>query len=222
VPCAVIRVGNKLRMYFAGYMCPSRVRFIVFSGVAESENNGESFHRLSRAPILDRSNEEPLFRVIHSVIYEKGIFRIWYGAGDRFVSGKEKSLPEYNVRYIESTDGLSFPVVGTVAVDMQSNEHRVGRPYVKKIHNDLYAMFYGYGSEHHPYQLGIARSQDGLKWERIDSEIGITTSSDGWDSRMIAYPSIVQTRSGTYIFYNGNEYGQAGFGAAKLIGDFKL
>ena len=222
VPCAVIRVSNKLRMYFAGYMRPSRARFIAFSGLAESENDGELFRRVSVVPVLDRSNEEPLFRAIHSIIYEGGHFRVWYGAGDKFLSGKEKSLPAYNIRYMESVDGVSFPASGMVAVDVKEAEYRVGRPCVQKVRDDLYVMFYGYGSEEHPYRLGLAKSKDGLKWERIDSEVGISMSSEGWDSEMIAYPSVLETRSGTYMFYNGNEYGRSGFGVAKLIGGYQL
>jgi hypothetical protein len=222
VPCALIRVGSKLRMYFAGYMLPSKVRFIAFSGMAESDNNGESFRRTSLVPVIERSNEEPLFRAIHSIMYDEGKFKVWYGAGDRFLPGKDKSLPSYNIRYLESVDGVNFPVRGGIAVDVLGSEYRVGRPSVQKISDSLYLMFYGYGSEEHSYKLGLAKSKDGLKWDRIDSEIGLNLSDEGWDSQMMAYPSVIETKSGTYLFYNGNEYGRSGFGVARLTNRYNL
>ena len=34
--------------------------------------------------------------------------------------------------------------------------------------------------------------------------------------RMLAYPYVIQTPYGTYLFYNGNGFGQSGFGYALL------
>lgn len=222
VPCAVVEVNGKLRLYYAGYMCPERVRFIAFSGLAESIDGGISFCRVSSTPVLERSNSEPLFRAIHSILYEDGRFRVWYGAGDRFAHGRYKTLPIYNIRYMESTDGLVFPAEGAVIVDTAGSEHRVGRPCIKKVRENLYLMFFGYGSELAPYQLGLAHSPDGKNWIRADSELGLGLSESGWDNEMMAYPNIVDTKSGTYLFYNGNEYGRYGFGMAKLVGGYKI
>ncbi len=80
-------------------------------------------------------------------------------------------------------------------------------------------MFYGYGSEAAPYKLGFAESRDGYSWIRNDGDIGLNLSKSGWDSEMMAYPAVIETRSGTYLFYNGNSYGRAGFGAALLETD---
>jgi hypothetical protein len=216
IPCAVVSVGNKLRMYYAGYMCPTHVRFIAFSGVAESSDGGESFTRLNRVPVLDRTNSEPLFRAAHSILIEDGRWRVWYGAGDSFIKGKDKTLPRYNIRYMESVNGIDFPRTGRVVLDIKEDEHRVGRPNVFKCADGRYLMFYGYGSEAEPYKLGLAESTDGFSWERCDDRLGLDLSESGWDSEMMAYPSVIQTRSGTFLFYNGNSYGRAGFGVAVL------
>lgn len=222
VPCAIIRSNNTFKMYYAGYMCPSRARFIAFSGLAESDD-GAQFKRTSRVPILERSDAEPLFRAIHSILPEHNHFKIWYGAGETFIQGQDKSLPIYNIRQMESKDAISFPSCGNVVINTQGLEYRVGRPAVYKVSSDFYVMFYGYGSEELPYTLGVAKSYDGLTWERKDSEIGIYPGDEGsWDCQMMAYPSIIKTKNDIYMFYNGNDYGKQGFGAAKLIGTFDL
>ena len=66
------------------------------------------------------------------------------------------------------------------------------------------------------YRLGYAYSKDLKYWHRKDEETVLDLSKDGWDSKMIAYPYVVQTPYGTYLFYNGNGFGQSGFGYAIL------
>ncbi len=216
VPCAVIETNNELRMYYAGYLRGEKVRFRAFCGLAISKDQGASFARYSQVPVLDRTPEETLFRAIHSILRENGRWRIWYGGGSEFVLGKKKSLPVYNIRYMESEDGIHFPDHGDVAVDILPGEHRVGRPYV--IHQDgKYRMFFGKGSESNAYQLAYAESADGYSWTRRDDQIGLTGGPSDWDSDMMAYPAVISSAGNTYMFYNGNDYGRAGFGCARLL-----
>jgi len=215
IPCAVVRRENSLYLYYAGFQLGQKVRFYAYSGLAVSDDDGESFVRVSKTPILERSDSEMLFRVIHSIFWESGKWKAWYGAGNKFIKGKSKTLPVYNIKYIESEDGVNFPKNGITAIDISNNEYRVGRPFVIKEH-DIYRMFYGIGTEQTPYVLGFAESKDGINWHRKDEEIGISLSEYGWDSEMMAYPAIISANKNTYMFYNGNDYGREGFGYAVL------
>ena len=216
VPCAVVRAGEELRMYYAGYTRGDTVRFEAFCGLAISTDEGASFHRYAETPVLPRTDEETLFRAIHSIREENGVWRAWYGGGSDFVPGKSKTLPVYNIRYMESSDGITFPTTGRVAVDNAPGEHRVGRPYVIR-EGERYLMFFGRGTEAEPYLLTYASSPDGLTWQRHDDDIGLVPSSSGWDSEMVAYPAVVFVGDTVYLFYNGNNYGRAGFGCARLV-----
>lgn len=217
VPCFATKVGDKVRLYYAGYNLQKRVRFTVFSGLAESSDGGESFQRYSELPITERREGESLFRVIHSMITDNGQYRVWYGGGDSFMEGIQKTLPIYNVRTQTSIDGLDFSSPGSLAIDMAEGEHRLGRPQVVASPlESKYAMFYGYGSEQRPYQLGMALSDDGISWNRQDERLGLPLSDGGFDSQMMAYPCPVYTRDGLLLFYNGNDYGRAGIGVAAL------
>jgi hypothetical protein len=215
VPTAVVNHGTQLWLYYAGYQLPSDVRFLVFGGLAISTDNGQNFVRKSRVPILDRTDDELLFRVPHSVLYDQGQWKVWYGAGSKFIPGKNKTLPVYDIRYIESKDGFTFNGRGQVCLTLQNDEHRLGRPYVFK-EGHLFKMFFGYSTELSGYRLGYAESKDGINWIRKDDEVGIDVSPDGWDSQMIAYPSIIRYLDTTYLFYNGNNMGADGFGYAIL------
>jgi predicted GH43/DUF377 family glycosyl hydrolase len=215
VPCAIIERDNKLYLYYAGYQLGQKVRFYGFSGLAISTDGGKSFKRFSKVPVMDRTDEELLFRAIHSIFYDNGIWKVWYGGGSKFVDGKNKSLPVYDIRYTESDDGLNFKKKGKICINIEGNEHRVGRPYVIKDKN-IYKMYYGFGTESTIYRLGYAESRDGINWQRMDEKIGLTVSDSGWDSHMMAYPSLFRYRNSIYLFYNGNNYGYDGFGYAVL------
>jgi len=216
IPCAIVKRGNELYLYYAGYNTGGKVRFTVFGGLAISQDGGETFQRYSKVPVADRTDDELLFRVIHSILPEQGKWKAWYGGGSEFQTGAHKSLPVYNIRSMVSEDGIVFPSKGTVVVDNEGEEHRVGRPYVIKL-NDEYLMFFGSGSEKIPYQLTYASSMDGQTWTRRDDLVGLERSESGWDSEMTAYPAVIQAGNKTYMFYNGNDYGKTGFGFAELM-----
>jgi predicted GH43/DUF377 family glycosyl hydrolase len=215
VPCAVVERDGKLYLYYAGYQLGQKVRFYVFGGLAISEDGGASFRRYSQVPICDRTDDETLFRVIHTMMLDDGRWRAWYGAGSSFALHDGRQLPNYNIRHAEAEDGVTLSSDYTVCVDTSGEEYRVGRPYVVK-QGGLYRMFYCAGTALRGYRLAYAESPDGLTWTRKDDEIGIDVSPSGWDSEMQAYPSVVTYRDKIYLFYNGNNYGEDGFGYAEL------
>jgi predicted GH43/DUF377 family glycosyl hydrolase len=215
VPCAVIEREGKLYLYYAGYQLGQKVKFFVFGGLAISDDGGRSFHRHSQVPICDRTDDEMFFRVIHTMMFDDGRWRAWYGAGSSFTPGNGRQLPNYNIRHAEATDGLTLSRDFTVCVDTNDEEYRVGRPYVIK-DAGAYRMFYCAGTAARGYRLAYAESADGIAWARKDNEIGIDVSASGWDSEMQAYPSVVMFRDKVYLFYNGNNYGEDGFGYAEL------
>ena len=216
VPCAVVRRNDELFLYYAGYQLGLKVKFFVFGGLAVSKDEGQSFRRYQRVPICDRTDREPYFRVIHSLLAENGVWRVWYGGGDAF-SGKDgKQLPNYDIRYTESSDGLKMGENFTVCVPTTGEEYRVGRPYVIRT-NDRYQMFFCAGMESTGYRLAYADSFDGKNWIRKDGELGLSVSREGWESTMQAYPSVIRVGGKMYLFYNGNDYGREGFGIAELM-----
>ncbi len=216
VPSAVVARGDEVYLYYAGYQLGINVRFLVLGGLAISKDGGNTFQRYSHVPILERTHKEFLFRVIHTVMYDNGKWKVWYGGGNHFINSGTKTLPVYDIRYMESEDGIHFPVQGTTVLGNGVGEHRVGRPYVIK-RNGSYEMYFGASTPEQPYRLAFARSADGLVWEREDSALDLAYPDDGFDSEMSAYPAVVTLNSGTFMFYNGNQYGREGFGVARLI-----
>jgi hypothetical protein len=78
----------------------------------------------------------------------------------------------------------------------------------------LYRMWFSHRGA--SYRIGYAESNDGLSWTRKDEDAGITTSRDGWDSEMVAYPWVGDIAGRRRMLYNGNNYGFTGIGQAIL------
>ncbi len=212
----LIKFNNKLYMYYVGFQLVEKVKFLAFTGLAISSDNGESFIRYSNSPVLDRSDEELYIRAIHSIMYDDGVWKAWTGTGNDWQTIDNKTFPKYDIRYYESQDGINFNDVGINCINPKDREYRIGRPRVYKI-NGKYIMFYTYGTLDKDYLSGYAESSDGINWTRKDKEIGINLSISGWDSKHLAYPSIITFKDKTFMFYNGNDMGYDGFGYAELI-----
>lgn len=216
VPCAVTKVGSELYLFYAGYNIGYHVRMTIFSGLAISKDNGETFQRYSKVPIMERTENETLFRVIHTALWENNCWKMYYGAGNRFIQGKKKTLPVYEIEMLKAKDLEGLRQEGITLLQNEGEEYRIGRPYVVK-DGDLYRMFFCKGTESVTYRMAYAESPDGEHWTRNDAKLNLDLSESGWDSEMMAYPAFVRYKDKAYLFYNGNNYGYKGFGYAELI-----
>jgi hypothetical protein len=213
-PVCLVHHDGLEYLYYVGWQLGVRARYFLFVGLAVSDDGGESFRRCSSAPILDRSDGELFVRTASHVMVEAGRWRMWYIGGSAWIDVRGKSVPSYTLRYLESPDGKTWGKSGRVCLDFASpDEYGFGRPFVLR-RGGGYSMWYSIRSISKGYRLGYAESPDGLAWQRKDDEVGLDVSADGWDSQMICFSSLVSTQGATYLFYNGNNYGETGVGVA--------
>lgn len=218
-PTSVVASGGTLRLYYMGWQLGVRVPYLLFAGLAVSEDGGATFTRYSRTPVLDRAEGEHACRSAPTVLPTEGGWRMWYVGGSRWIDIGGKHVPTYNIRHAESADGISWSSPGIVVLDLaDDDEYGLGRPFVRGSPGD-YQMWYSIRSRSKGYRLGYATSPDGLVWTRNDGSVGIDVSESGWDSEMICFACVQETKYGVYMFYNGNNHGETGFGAAVLTDD---
>lgn len=220
VPCSVVRrEDGSILLFYAGYNIGYHVRMTIFSGLAISYDNGETFQRVSKVPYMERTSNETLFRVIHTALPDINGWKFYYGAGNHFIQGKKKTLPVYDIRLVISPMQDAIREEGIKILGTCGDEYRIARPYVIKSSDSLYKMFFCKGTENVTYRLSYAESVDGINWKRMDEKLNLDLSADGWDGEMMAYPAVVEYKGKTYLFYNGNNYGYDGFGYAELLNE---
>jgi predicted GH43/DUF377 family glycosyl hydrolase len=216
LPTCIVEVDGKLYLYYVGYQLGLKVRYYQFEGLAISTDGGESFVRAQRVPVTDRTDQELLNRTSAFVRRRDGRFQMWYVGGSEWTLVDGKPMPVYNIRYMESADGINWPAEGRVCIDhTREGEYAFGRPFVIE-ENGRQLMFYSSRTRSKGYRIGYAESTDGENWTRRDDEIGIDVSASGWDSQMLAYACVVRHKDKVYMFYNGNNCGETGFGYAEL------
>lgn len=208
-PSCVKRIGDRLHLYYIGWNPGSTVRVHLFGGLAISEDDGKTFHRWSRAPIIERSPTDPFLNTAPWVVEAGGEYRMYYVSGCGWV---HKDLPRYNIRMGRSADGRVWKRDGHVCIDFKdASENALARPYVV-FEDGVWKMWFSHKGE--TYRMGYAESLDGLTWRRRDDLAGIDASDEGFDSEMIEYAAVVKHNGRHFMFYNGNNYGHDGIGLA--------
>lgn len=214
-PVSILRVGDELRLYYIGWQLSNQVRYLLFVGIATSRDNGMTFQRLKKVPVLERSENELIVRTAANVMNDGNTWRMWYVSGSNTIVQEGKQVPTYAMRHLESDNGVFWDGEGTLVMEPDGeDEYGYGRPYVLKKPEGGYEMWYSIRSRSLLYHIGYATSDDGRAWTRQDDRAGIAPAAEGWDSKMIAFSAIIDTSHGRFMFYNGNNYGEDGFGVA--------
>lgn len=217
VPSSVIVDERNIKLYYVGFQRANRVPYMLFSGLAIANTINDNFIRHSNAPIIERSQSSPYSNAAPFVLKDKGLYKMWFWEGEKWVLVNEKKYIKAVISYAESYDGLNWDIKqhGCIKPKIET-EFSVGRPWVF-FHQEKYKMFYSVRHIDKLYRLGYAESENGLDWIRKDKNINFDVSNSGWDSEMICYPAVITVNNKTFLFYNGNNNGESGFGYAEII-----
>ena len=216
-PSSVVRSEDKWYMYYIGWnQGVEAPLFYASIGLAVSED-GVNFERTSPAPLMSRSDFDPCLVTAPHVYKDNEVWRMTYVSGvawSRDETGRLKS--HYHIKHAESSDLLNWQRRGKVAIDFNPGETNIARSSVVKMSDYDYRMWYSYV---HPrfgkYRIGYADSKNGITWHRKDYLAGIDVG-DEFAREMIGYPSVFRLGCQLYMLYNGDRFGEAGFGLAVL------
>ncbi len=223
-PTSVIRHGDELRAYYGGWTRCASVPFDVAIGYAVSRDEGVTFQKQGRGPVLPAGLHEP-FVISGPKIRRFGDrWYLWYIAGTKWLPGDARAEPVYRIRAATSDDGVSWTRMDRELIPprLEADECQASPDVI--FANGRYHMFFcyryslGYRGRERGYRIGYATSDDLLSWQRDDDKAGIDVSADGWDSEMISYPHVFELDGRTLMFYLGNQVGRHGFGLAELEG----
>jgi predicted GH43/DUF377 family glycosyl hydrolase len=222
-PLSVIKRGNEIWGYYAGWTRCESVPFNVGIGLAISHNNGESFEKPGEGPVLPYSLYEP-FTLSGPKIRKFGeTYYLFYISGKEWLVVNGKPEISHKIRMATSPDGLVWNKLNKdIIPDGWDKNEAQASPDVFFANGKYHMFFCGWVpssfSATRNRQIGYAYSEDLIHWTRDDSIVGIELSDAGWDSEMIAYPHVFELDGEVYMLYIGNEVGKYGFGLAKLKG----
>ena len=223
-PVSVIRHDNALRAYYAGWTRCESVPFNVAIGIATSVNDGETFQKMGKGPVLSYTPDEPFVLSGPKIRRFNGRWYLWYIAGRKWKVIDNRAEPVYKIRMASSDDGLQWNKVNKDLIPSRIEEDEAQASPDVFFANGKYHMFFCYRYSSHyrgrefGYRIGYASSTNLTDWERNDAKAGIDVSVSGWDSEMISYPHVFELDGKTYMFYLGNQVGREGFGMAVLEG----
>lgn len=221
-PVSVIRHGEEIRAYYAGWTRCESVPFNAAIGMAISRDGGETFQRLGDGPVLSYSPDEPFLLGSPRIRKFDGGWQLWYVAGKEWRMADGKPEPIYKIRMASSNDGINWVKHGLDLIADKLGAHECQACPDVTWRDGQYQMFFSYRdirnyrSSEGGYRIGYASSADMLHWARDDDQVGIGVSETGWDSEMVNYPHVFELDGATYMLYQGNEMGRAGIGLAVL------
>jgi len=223
-PVSVVRDGDEVRAYYAGWTRCESVPFDVAIGCAVSSDGGRSFAKVGRGPVLGPSLHEPFVISGPKIRRYGGRWVLWYIAGAKWKLVEGRPEPVYKIRMATSDDGLHWTRLNRDLIESRIEEDEAQASPDVFFADGKYHMFFcyrrsaDYRGHANGYRIGYAWSRNLVDWTRDDARAGIDVSAQGWDAEMISYPHVFELDGATYMAYLGNQVGRHGFGLAVLEG----
>lgn len=206
--------GRARYLFYTGWSLRVTVPWANAVGLAVATNpldEPAEFVKHSRAPIVDRSEIDPFNISYPWVLHDGSRWRMWYGSNIAATPHDKREIPHV-IRHAESDDGITWTRSNTICVGGGlSGVCAFSKPCVIR-DSTVWRMWYCYRGE--LYRIGYAESSDGITWTRADSKSGLLPDGNGWESMSTAYPAVFDHDGNRFMLYNGNGYGETGFGLA--------
>lgn len=223
MPASVVEADGAVFLYYSGWCRGVGTPYCNYTGLAISEDGGETFRRYAPGPVVDRSPREIYSATSPCVLRRDDAWHMWYCSGTAWhtIDGRPEHV--YDIKYARSTDGLTWNRTGHSAIPQRDPFEAITRPSVIELEGRFHMWYCHRGSRDFrrgagSYRIGHAVSSDLRTWQRHDDLVGLDVSPSGWDSEMVAYPEVTVVDDRVIMMYNGNGFGEGGFGWAELSG----
>lgn len=220
-PINVLKDDDKILAYTTGWNRKVSVSNDASIGLAFSYNNGTTFEKHGRGPILTASVDEPFLVADAFVKKFDNTYHMWYIYGTKWIDNLATPERVYKIAYAKSKDGINWTRDSKPIISDVLNENECQALPTVEFYNGKYHMYFCYreaigfrNEKNKGYRIGYAYSKDLKTWKRNDELSGINLSLSGWDSEMMCYPNIFKDGNKLFMLYNGNNFGKNGFGLA--------
>jgi hypothetical protein len=220
-PSAALTIDGEVRLYYIGVIMRRDVRSQASIGLAVS-GDGIAFRRAFAGPVHGVGPFDPFFSSAPTVRRSPHGYRMWYVGGTQWREVNGMLDPFYEIRITHSPDGLLWDARSQSALAKAAG---VGRPWITQERDGLRLWFSCRGEAYR--MAGDAAYR--LMSVRLD-EHGVACgdaepvpfdnppAAGDFDGTMQAYACVLPYGDDLIMFYNGDEFGKAGFGWARLPG----
>lgn len=223
-PISVLKTKSEFIAYYGGWTRCESVPFNVSIGCARSRD-GIRFSKIGLGPVLPPLMDEPFVVTSPKIRHFGKQYVLAYTAGRKWFSHEGRMEIIYKLRIAFSDDGINWNRLGRDLVpDTFGPGEAQASPDIT-FSGGRYHMFFCYRqptdfrkNAGRGYKIGYAWSEDLTNWSRDDGKFEVSPSSEGWDSEMVAYPSVFHYKNEFFMLYLGNEVGRDGIGLARLEG----
>ncbi len=222
-PMHVIRgIDGDLIGYTGGWSRRVSVSIDMSIGRAISKN-GSFFQRAFEGPVVTSSPEEPFLVGDPFVMQKNGHWDMFYIFGTKWTHGQDGVAERtYKIGHRQSGDGINWisPHPGREVVPSIHPHEAQAMPSVVLTETRALMFFcyrdtFGFRSESSKaYRLAVAESSDLINWTRLD--VDFESIRDYWCSEMMCYPDVHVRGNYLYLLFNGDSFGKAGIGAARI------
>ena len=224
-PVSVERsTDGKIVAAYGGWTRCTSVPFDVSIGIAVSDNEGMDFKKIGVGPVLTKNLTDPFVVTSPKLKFFHDKWYLFYTCGTKWIVD-ESGRPEiiYVLKVATSYDLQNWDRTGNEIIRKRLGEDEAQAcPDVIKL-DDQFHMFYCYrkaldfrSNTEGSYRIGHAISNDLEKWENTALLDDFLPSETGFDSEMVAYPTVFQSGGKTYMIYAGNGNGRSGIGLAEI------
>lgn len=229
MPGSLVKIPerNEVWLYYVGWTRLTSVPYKWSVGLAISKDNGKTFEKFSKGPVISSSAQDPYLQACPRVIrLDKDNLFMWYNSGTEwnYIDGHYESV--YITKTASSKNGIDWVLSNKQVIPSKvEKECQTSASYFEynNMHHILFSYRYGAGfrGKEKGYRIGYMWSKNLKEWHRDDKLGGIDVSDTGWDSEMVCYPHAVKINNEIYMFYCGNNFGENGFGYTKLLNSNK-
>lgn len=222
MPTELIQVDNKKYLYYIGWSNRLDVPYHNNIGLAISDDKGQNWFKFSDGPVFSTSYKEPGYVGTISIIEHQELFYGYYLSCRQWQEFDGKMEPMYDIKIATSVNLIDWTPINKVAVGLENNEGGISKASILKI-DSKYFLWYSVRNatdyrenKINSYRIKCSESTDLINWKRT-TELGLDVENSGdWENLMVEYPHIFEFENQIYMFYNGNGFGETGFGYAIL------
>lgn len=222
MPTEILQVGDLKYLYYIGWSNRIDVPYHNNLGLAISKDQGETWEKYSEGPVFATSSREPGYIGTISIIEKNGLFYGYYLSCREWQEHDGRMEPMYDIKIATSQNLIDWLPLNQAAVKLENKEGGISKASVLQIGDTYYLWFAVRNASDYrnnaanSYRIKCSTSSDLLNWERIDT-LGLSISEGtAWDNQMVEYPHVINVKDQYFMFYNGNGFGETGFGYAIL------